>query len=185
MAPLQRALFALTHPALGSIVATHEIAAKATTRGTAFAMVRIRAPKDFYAGLLFIGIGTLGAVMALNYPLGSATRMGPGYLPTILSCGTALLGLVVLLSSFAIDGPPATRIGWRPLILITGAIVVFALTVNRIGFVGAVVLTAIIGGFAAREMGKLELALLAIGLATFSALVFVYGLGQPVALWPW
>jgi hypothetical protein len=148
-------------------------------------MIKIRAPKDFYAGILFVAIGVLGAAMALQYPFGSATRMGPGYLPTILSCITALLGIVILARSFVLEGAAATRIVWRPLVLITVSIVVFGLTINRVGFVGAVALTVLVGGLAAREMGKVELVILAVGLAAFSALVFVYGLGQPIELWPW
>jgi hypothetical protein len=42
----------------------------------------------------------------------------------------------------------------------------------------------VLGGVAARDMGYLELGLLALGLAAFSAIVFVYGLGQPMDLWP-
>lgn len=146
--------------------------------------MRIRAPKDFYAGLLFIAIGALGAALALRYPFGSATRMGPGFLPTILSGITALLGLSILLRSFVIDGEAVTRVVWRPLVLITAAIVVFGLTVTRAGLVVAVMATAIVGGLAARDMGRVELVLLALGLAAFSAVVFVHGLGQPIGLWP-
>jgi hypothetical protein len=110
--------------------------------------------------------------------------MGPGYLPTILSCIVVLLGLVILARSFVIEGEGATRIVWRPLILITGAIVAFGLLIQPLGLVGTVIVTVVLGGVAARDMGYLELGLLALGLAAFSAIVFVYGLGQPMDLWP-
>jgi hypothetical protein len=147
-------------------------------------MIKIGAPKDFYAGLLFIAIGLLGAGMGVRYQFGSALRMGPGYLPTILSCIVVLLGLVILARSFVIEGEGATRIVWRPLILITGAIVAFGLLIQPLGLVGTVIVTVVLGGVAARDMGYLELGLLALGLAAFSAIVFVYGLGQPMDLWP-
>jgi hypothetical protein len=147
-------------------------------------MLKIRAPKDFYAGLLFIAIGVLGAAMAVRYPFGSALRMGPGYLPTILSSIVAMLGAAILLRSFGFDGKPVTRVVWRPLILVTVSIVVFGVTITHLGLVIAVTATAIVGGFAARDMGRVELALLALGLAAFSAIVFVYSLGQPIELWP-
>ncbi|MBN8919949.1 MAG: tripartite tricarboxylate transporter TctB family protein [Rhizobiales bacterium] len=147
-------------------------------------MLKIRAPKDFFAGILFVAIGVTGALMASHYAFGSALRMGPGYLPMILSSITALLGLAILGRSFAIDGEPVARIVWRPLVLITAAIVLFGVTITQLGLVAAVIITVLVGGFAARDMGKLELVLVALGLALFSAVVFVYGLGQPMQLWP-
>lgn len=147
-------------------------------------MPKVRAPKDFFAGLLFIAVGALGALLALRYPHGSATRMGPGYLPTLLSCCTMGLGLIVLVRSFAIEGAPVAPIVWRPLVLILTAIVVFGLVITKGGLVLAIIATTIVGGFASRDMGRIELIALSIGLAAFCAVVFVYGLGQPIELWP-
>jgi hypothetical protein len=147
-------------------------------------MIKIRAPKDFYAGLLFIAIGLLGAGMAMHYPFGSALRMGPGYLPTTLSVAVAALGVVIMLQSFVIDGEAVSRVGWVPLILVTASIVAFGLLITQFGLVIAVTAAALIGGLAARDMGWVELVLLALGLALFSAVVFVYGLSQPIDLWP-
>lgn len=146
--------------------------------------LKVRAPKDFFAGLLFIAVGALGAVLASRYPYGSATRMGPGYLPTVLSFCTMLLGLVVLVRSFAIDGEPVARLVWRPLVLILAAIVVFGLAIPSGGLVLAVIASTIVGGLASRDMGWIELIALSIGLSAFCAVVFVYGLGQPIELWP-
>src|SRR5687767_4741665 len=98
-------------------------------------MVKIRASRDFFAGLLFIGIGATGAVMAARYAYGSTLRMGPGYFPTVLSWGTIVLGAIIVLRSFAIDGERVQRIGWRPLILVPGAIAVFGLLISRAGLV--------------------------------------------------
>src|SRR5215204_5980546 len=147
-------------------------------------VLKLRAPKDFFAGLLFIAIGALGALLALRYPYGSATRMGPGYLPTLLSCCTVVQGLIVCLRAFVIDGAPVAPVVWRPLVLILAAIAVFGLTVTRGGLVLAVIATTIVGGLASREMGRIELIALSVALAAFCAAVFVYGLAQPIELWP-
>lgn len=40
---------------------------------------------DFLAGLVMLGIGALAFYMALDYPFGSAVRMGPGYFPRVLA----------------------------------------------------------------------------------------------------
>ena len=147
-------------------------------------MVRIRAPKDFFAGLLFVAIGIVGAVTASGYAFGSALRMGPGFFPSVLSWCTIVLGAIVALRSFAIDGERVARIGWRPLILVLAAIVVFALLVTRAGLILATIATVIVGGLASREMGRVEMVALGVALAAFCALVFVVGLKQPFDLWP-
>jgi hypothetical protein len=48
------------------------------------AMAKIPRPKDFYAGLLFVAFGVVAIIIARNYPLGTAARMGPGYFPRLL-----------------------------------------------------------------------------------------------------
>ena len=71
--------------------------------------LRIKAPKDFWAGLMFIGVGVFFMVWALtHYQMGTAVRMGPAYFPTMLGGLLAFLGVLVLLESFVMDGPPLT-----------------------------------------------------------------------------
>lgn len=147
-------------------------------------MFKVRAPKDLFAGLLFTCVGALGVFIASGYAFGSALRMGPGFFPTMLSWGLIGLGAIIALRAFVIDGEAVQRIGWRPLILVLASIVIFALLVTRAGLVLATIATVLVGGFAAREAGRIELVLLGLVLAAFCALVFVYGLGQPLDLWP-
>jgi len=54
--------------------------------------MQIRNGKDFWAGLMFFGFGICFMLIALNYPMGSAVRMGPAYFPTVLGGLLALLG---------------------------------------------------------------------------------------------
>jgi putative tricarboxylic transport membrane protein len=70
-------------------------------------MLKIKAPKDFWAGLMFIGVGVFFMVWALtHYQMGSAVRMGPAYFPAVLGGLLAVLGVLVLIEAFAMDGPP-------------------------------------------------------------------------------
>ena len=52
--------------------------------------------KDFLAGLLLLAFGAVGFYMALDYPFGSALRMGPGYFPRVLSGILMAFGAFVL-----------------------------------------------------------------------------------------
>ena len=67
--------------------------------------LRIKAPKDFWAGLMFIGFGLFFLIWAItHYQMGSAVRMGPAYFPTVLGGLLAVLGAFVLLESFVVTG---------------------------------------------------------------------------------
>jgi hypothetical protein len=77
----------------------------------------IRHPKDFVAGLLFAGVGILAIIIASNYPLGTAARMGPGYFPRILGILLILLGGALALRALKLNGPPLPRWHWRPVVV--------------------------------------------------------------------
>jgi hypothetical protein len=54
-----------------------------------------------------IGFGVFFMVWALtHYQMGTAVRMGPAYFPTMLGGLLAFLGVLVLIESFAMEGPP-------------------------------------------------------------------------------
>jgi hypothetical protein len=69
--------------------------------------IKIKAPKDFWAGLMFIGFGLFFMIWAMtHYQMGTAVRMGPAYFPTMLGGLLAFLGALVLVESFAMAGAP-------------------------------------------------------------------------------
>ena len=66
--------------------------------------MRIKSPKDFWAGLMFIGTGLFFAVWAYGYyQMGTAVRMGPAYFPFVLGGLLAFLGLLVFIEGFALE----------------------------------------------------------------------------------
>ncbi len=67
--------------------------------------MKIKSPKDFWAGLMFIGFGVFFVAWALtHYQMGTSVRMGPAYFPVMLGGLLAFLGVLVLLESFALSG---------------------------------------------------------------------------------
>lgn len=67
---------------------------------------QIKAPKDFWAGLMFIGFGGFFMIWALtHYQMGTAVRMGPAYFPAVLGGLLVFLGLLVFIESLAMEGP--------------------------------------------------------------------------------
>jgi len=66
--------------------------------------MKIKSPKDFWAGLMFVGFGLFFVVWAwTHYQMGSAVRMGPAYFPTLLGGLLAVLGAFVLVEGVAVE----------------------------------------------------------------------------------
>jgi len=79
--------------------------------------MKIKNPKDFWAGLMFIGFGLFFVVVALGtpefvdklwgeklipgYQMGTAVRMGPAYFPVFLGGLLAILGAIIFVRAFA------------------------------------------------------------------------------------
>ncbi|MBY3307872.1 tripartite tricarboxylate transporter TctB family protein [Rhizobium laguerreae] len=146
-------------------------------------MLRITNPKDFWAGTLYILFGGGAVLNARGYPFGSATRMGPGYFPTILGVILVLLGLLSLLRAFWSDGDPVGAIAWKPLLAITGCTALFAFLLPRAGLPLALAVLILISAAISENFKfawRPALALMA--LVAFCVIVFVELLGVPLPL---
>jgi len=62
--------------------------------------MKITNGKDFWAGLMFIGFGLGFMIVANNYAMGNAVRMGPAYFPTVLGGMLAVLGAAIFFRAF-------------------------------------------------------------------------------------
>jgi len=134
---------------------------------------------------MFIGIGGFFAVWALaNYQMGTAVRMGPAYFPAVLGGLLAVLGFLVLIEAFAMQGPPVPKMLMRPLVLISVACVIYGYIMKPAGLVLATAALVYISAFGGHEFKWKEVTILYVILIVFSVLVFVKGLTLPFPLWP-
>ena len=72
--------------------------------------------KDVLAGLLFIGFAVIGLWASRNYPIGTTTRMGTGYVPRLLCWILLGLGALVFVQGLrdaAASSSQARRSGAR------------------------------------------------------------------------
>jgi hypothetical protein len=147
--------------------------------------LRIRAPKDFWAGLMFIGVGGFFMIWALtHYQMGTAVRMGPAYFPAVLGGMLAFLGLLVLIESFSMEGPQVPAFSFRPLVLISVACVIYGYTMKPLGLILATALLVFVSAFGGHEFKWREVTILYLILIVFSILVFVKGLTLPFPICP-
>lgn len=148
-------------------------------------MLKIKSPKDFWAGLMFLGFGLFFAIWAIvNYQMGSAVRMGPAYFPTVLGGLMAVLGLLILAGSFALEGPKVPQMHFRPLVMILTANIAYGYLMKPLGLVGATAVLVFISALGGHEFKWKEVTILYVVLIVFSVLVFVKGLTLPFPLWP-
>lgn len=146
----------------------------------------IRNPKDFWSGAIFIATGAAAVVIGQDYSMGSSGRMGPAYFPTVLGTLLAVIGAVSMLRSIYRTGEAVDRFALKNIALILAAVLLFGALVRGAGLAAAVVVLILLSGLASiRFRWKAYLALAA-GLAMFSVLVFVKGLGLPMpVIGPW
>jgi hypothetical protein len=62
--------------------------------------MKITNGKDFWAGMMFVGFGLAFMIVAQDYSMGTAVRMGPAYFPVVLGGILAVLGAVILFNGF-------------------------------------------------------------------------------------
>jgi putative tricarboxylic transport membrane protein len=148
-------------------------------------MTRVKNPQDFWAGLLFLVVGVGAAWIGRIYTFGTATKMGPGYLPTVLSWGLAGLGAILILRALFENGPKIEASQYRPQFFILLAIVTFAFLIERFGLAPAIIVVTCVASLASSETRWKETAMLAVGLAVLCSVLFVRLLGQPLAIWNW
>jgi hypothetical protein len=146
----------------------------------------ILARADVLSGLLFIAIAAFGLWASRNYPVGTALRMGTGYIPRLLCWILLGLGAIVLAQGMRQPSPPlrTSPAGWRAVISVTLGILAFALSIERLGLVAAIVLLTGIGALATRALRPLETVIAALALIALSWAIFIFGLGLTIPVWP-
>jgi hypothetical protein len=146
--------------------------------------MKIRAEKDFWSGLMFLAFALVAIVTAQGYSMGTGGRMGPGYFPMMLGIVLAGLGALLVARSLAADGTPATRLQWRPTLMIVLGVIMFGLMIQYLGLVISLAAVTVISALASRESRSGEIVALAVILAALSVGIFVYALRLPLTVWP-
>ncbi|HEX6979711.1 MAG TPA: tripartite tricarboxylate transporter TctB family protein [Alphaproteobacteria bacterium] len=147
-------------------------------------MQLIRNPRDFYAGLLFVAFGIAALVIAQSYPVGTASRMGPGYFPRIL--GILLVALGALQSLIGMRGRAGFPLQWhwRPLFILLASVALFILLTSWLGLIVAALVLVFIASAASAEFRWREALIAGAVQGVAAATLFVYALGLPLPVWP-
>ena len=146
----------------------------------------ILARADVLSGLLFVAIAVFGLWASRNYPVGTAFRMGTGYMPRLLCWLLLGLGVIVLVQGLRQQAVPlrSSPQAWRAVLSVTAALVAFGLSIELLGLVLAILLLTGLGALATRALRPVETAVAALGLIALSWSIFIFGLGLTIPVWP-
>jgi len=157
--------------------------------------VNIKSQKDFFSGLMFMGVGVAFAWGASTYSVGSGARMGPGYFPLVLGVLLAILGIAITFTALVVeteDGDKVGKFAWKPLFFIIAANLVFGASIGGLPMIGLKPLGLIVGIYlltyiashAGEEHNFKEVAVLATILALLSYVAFIVLLKLQFPVWP-
>lgn len=147
--------------------------------------MRIKSPKNLWAGLMFIAFGLFFAVWAVaNYQMGTAVRMGPAYFPTVLGGLLVVLGVIVLSEAVIVKGDKLPSFNFRALAFVLAGCVAYGYLMKPAGLVVGTVVLVFVTALGGHEFKWKEVTILSVALVIFSVLVFVKGLTLPFPLWP-
>lgn len=142
--------------------------------------------QDALFGTFLILVATAAMFVTRKLSVGTASDMGPGYMPLavaliILGFGVFLVGRGLLAGNE--QGIDTVHV--RPILAILISVGVFALLAEKAGLVLASLATILIAGFGGREFRLAESVLFACVLTACAVLLFVRVLALPIPIWPW
>lgn len=157
--------------------------------------MNIKSQKDFFSGLMFMGVGGSFAWGATTYNVGEAARMGPGYFPLMLGILLAMLGTFITFKALVIEVEGGDKLGqwaWRPLFFIILANLVFGILLGGLpsiklpamGLVIAIYALTFIASVAEAGWKFRATFILATVLAAGSYIAFVLVLKLQFPAWP-
>jgi hypothetical protein len=149
--------------------------------------LRVLARKNVLAGLLFIAIAALGLWVSRSYPTGTALRMGTGYVPRLLCWILMGLGIAIFIQGLRDQDERPDPGAWKrliPVVVVTLSLVAFALSIEQLGLVLAIVLLIGVGAIVAPGIKVWEAVAAAVGLIILSWLIFILGLALAIPVWP-
>jgi putative tricarboxylic transport membrane protein len=150
-------------------------------------VLKLASRQDVLAGLMFMAVAVLGLVVSRNYPVGTALRMGTGYVPRLLCWILLGLGALVLLQGLRAGAPlreSSPLPAWRPLFFVTASLAIFGLAIERLGLIVSILLLIAFGAMATRSLRPVETLVAAFTLIALTWGIFIRGLGLTIPVWP-
>jgi putative tricarboxylic transport membrane protein len=144
----------------------------------------IRGPRDFYGGLVLVGVALFAYWASYELPGMRGFAFGPGTAPRMFAVVLGLLGLAVAVTGVLVKGPSIERFYVRGPFFISLSVVLFAWMVRPLGLVIASFLSILAAAGATPEARPLETIIWGALLTAFCCFLFPYALNLPMQMWP-
>jgi len=138
--------------------------------------------KDFWAGMMLLGIGVAAMFISRDYRFGSALRMGPGFFPTILGGILTAFGICIMAVGLRSGEKIQGSLSLRALVMLPLSLILFGILMQLAGFIPALVALVFVSAASGREFRLMEVLLLTVLLTVASVALFIWGLGLPYPL---
>lgn len=140
--------------------------------------------RDTAAGALFAAVGAGGLWAGRGLNVGTADAMGEGYVP-LLMCGLLLaLGAGLFAHGLRRAAPALPPMQSRPVLAVTAAVLAFAVALEPLGVVVAILASSLCAARAVRGVPLASVLLPTALLALLVVAIFVWGLGLPLRALP-
>ncbi len=143
----------------------------------------IKSGQDMWAGVLFVAAGLFIFWAGRDLPVGTASRMAQGYFPRLVAGALCIVGGILVIGSLVARGEPTPRFAIRPLFPLA-AIVAFGLLLRPTGLVIATTVLISISVLGSKKPRFRDAVMLSVLLTVFNWLVFIWGLGLILPMWP-
>jgi hypothetical protein len=131
---------------------------------------------------MFIAFGLLALYFGRNLAVGTTVRMGPGYVPHMLSYIMLVLGLIIAVLALIYGGETTEAPKWKPITMVTIGIVAFALLLETTGMFPALVALVFIASLGGDEFKLWEVVANTVVLTILCILVFKVGLSMNISV---
>ncbi|MGE0151551.1 MAG: tripartite tricarboxylate transporter TctB family protein [Reyranellaceae bacterium] len=142
------------------------------------------AATDLWAGLLCMAMGGAALLLLADTRMGTVAAMGPGFLPTWLARILVGIGALIALRSAAAARLTPDWRRLRPLLLILGGVVFFALALRPLGFALTSFVLLLLAAAAGRDFRWREALLAATGVSAAASALFIVALKLNLPLFP-
>jgi hypothetical protein len=151
---------------------------------TAAGFIPVRAPQDYYGGLILVMLATLAFIASSELPGQRGFAFGPGTAPRLFAGILCVLGAAVAVVGVTSAGPPIEKYRLRGPLFVLAAICLYAAIIRPFGLVVSSFLVFMISIMGSTEIRWIESVIAAAAMTGLCVGLFVYLLNLPFQLWP-
>jgi len=142
---------------------------------------------EMVAALAVIGFGVAVALLGRGYPLGSASRMGPGYFPVMLGVALVVTGVLLVAEAWRAQPsrPVAEPFPYLPALALVAGVFAFALLLRPAGLGPAIFALVLIATLGERPWKPVGALVIAACMSAVSVALFIEGLRVPLRPFWW